>query len=110
MDLIKKYQTAIIFVAIIVVLFGAYQFFFATDDAPALIETPTAVAGPDQDLVALLFQLKGIRLDNALFGDPLFQSLKDFGRELVSEPIGRVNPFAPLEGAPTITPTPTRTR
>jgi hypothetical protein len=108
MDLIKKYQTGIAFVVIVAALFGAYQFFFATKNAPALTATPTAVAGPDQDLVALLFQLKGIRLDNTLFGDPLFQSLKDFGRDLVSEPIGRVNPFAPLEGVPVVTPTRTR--
>ena len=102
MDFIKKYQTIVLFIAVVVVLFGAYQFFFATSDDAALQVTVTEAAGPDQDLVALLFQLKGIRLDNSLFADPLFQSLKDFGRDLVSEPIGRVNPFAPLQGAPTI--------
>lgn len=102
MDLIKKYQTGIAFVMVVILLFGAYQFFFAESVAPALTTTPTAAAGPDQDLVALLFELKGIRLDSALFSDPLFQSLKDFGKDLVSEPVGRVNPFAPLEGATTI--------
>lgn len=99
MDLIKKYQTVILFVVVVAVLFGGYQFFFAESTEPALLVTPTGAAGPDQDLVALLFQLKGIRLDNALFADPLFQSLKDFGKDLVAEPIGRVNPFAPLGGA-----------
>lgn len=108
MDLIKKYQTAIVFLVIVAVLFGAYQFFVGTADEPALTVTTTAVSGPDQDLVALLFELKSIRLDSALFADPVFQSLKDFGRELVSEPIGRVNPFAPLEGASIVTPTRTR--
>jgi len=99
MELIRKYQTVILFVVIVAGLFGVYQIFFAGSNEPALTVTQTAAAGPDQDLVALLFELKGIRLDNALFSDPLFQSLKDFGKDLVSEPIGRPNPFAPLGGS-----------
>lgn len=99
MDFIKKYQTIILFVVIVGVLFAGYQFLLAPSNEPALEATPTEAAGPDQDLVALLFELKGIRLDNTLFADPLFQSLKDFGKDLVSEPIGRVNPFAPLSGS-----------
>lgn len=97
MNILKQYQTGIAFVLIVLALFAAYQFFIAEGDAPALTATPTAAAGPDQDLVALLFELKGIRLDTALFEDSLFQSLKDFGTDLVQEPVGRVNPFAPLQ-------------
>ncbi len=108
MDLIQKYQTGIAFVVVVIVLFGAYQFFFAPSTQPVLQGTPTAVSGPDQDLVALLFELKSIRLDPTFFSDPLFQSLTDYGKDLVAEPIGRVNPFAPLEGAPAVAPARTR--
>ncbi len=99
MNLLRNYQTAIIFVLVVACLYGGYVLFLAPSTESALTVTATA-PGPDQDLVALLFKLKEIRLDNALFADPLFQSLKDFGRDLVSEPIGRPNPFAPLDGAP----------
>jgi hypothetical protein len=100
MDLIRNYQTAIIFVLVVAGLYGGYVLFLAPSSEQALTVTTTATVGPDQDLVALLFKLKEIRLDNALFADPLFQSLKDFGKDLVVEPVGRRNPFAPFEGAP----------
>lgn len=97
MDLIKKYSTALSFIAIVAVLYGAYALFFAEPSEPALTVTETGVS-PDQDLIALLFELKQIRLDSELFENPLFTSLKDFGQDLVTEPVGRQNPFAPLGG------------
>lgn len=97
MDFIKKYATVIAFVAIVAVLYGGYVFFFAESDESVVTVTQTG-ASPDQDLIALLFELKQIRLDSSLFDDPLFKALKDFGQELVAEPVGRANPFAPLSG------------
>lgn len=97
MDLLKKYSTALWFVGIVAVLYGGYVVFFAESTAPVL-EVTTNSTSPDQDLIALLFELKNIRLDAGLFGDPHFKALKDFGRDLVSEPVGRNNPFAPLTG------------
>jgi hypothetical protein len=97
-DFIRQYQAAILFLAIVLALFGGYKFFLEEPETPVVQVARTPGAGPDQDLVALLFELKGIRLDNALFGDPLFKSLQNFGQELVSEPVGRSNPFAPLSG------------
>lgn len=58
--------------------------------------TPESEA--DRDLVATLLQLRAVKLEGSIFSDPLFQSLKDFGSEIVPEPVGRQNPFAPLEG------------
>ena len=100
MDLLKQYSTAIWFIVIVAVLYGGYVFFFAESTEP-VVEATEAVDTPDQDLVALLFELKNIRLDNTLFEDPLFKSLTDFGQDLVAEPIGRPNPFAPLPGTAT---------
>ena len=97
MNLIKQYQTAILFVVVVGVAYLGYTYLFAAPTEPALTTTETATA-PDQDLIALLLQLKAIRLDNALFTDPLFQSLTDYSKELVVEPVGRPNPFAPLGG------------
>jgi hypothetical protein len=96
MNLFRQYQTAFTFVIVVAVLYGGYTLFFASSSAPVVSVTTTPGAGPDQDLVALLFQLRGIRLDNSVFADPVFKSLQDFGKDLVQEPVGRQNPFAPL--------------
>lgn len=101
MDFIKQYSTFVWFIAIVAVMYGAYLFFFAEPKTPVVTASSTQTT-PDADLVALLFELKNIRLDNAIFEDPLFQSLKDFSQSLVSEPTGRNNPFAPLGGNVTV--------
>ena len=97
MNLIKQYATVLWFIAIVAALYAGYVIFFAESTAPVVAVTE-AQASPDQDLIALLFELKGIRLDSGLFDDPLFKALKDFGRDLVTEPVGRTNPFAPFSG------------
>ncbi len=58
-------------------------------------------SGPDRDLVATLLALRAVRLDASLFTDPSFASLKDFSVEIVPEPVGRPNPFAPLNAPST---------
>lgn len=98
MNFLKQYSTVISFVVIVAVLYGGYVLFFAEGTEP-VVEVTETNATPDQDLIALLFELKSIRLDSALFEDQLFKALKDFGRDLVSEPVGRPNPFAPLGGS-----------
>lgn len=100
MNFIQRNQTVIIFLVIVGGLFFAYQYFFSAPQESALNVTNVQAAGSeaDQELIALLLELKGIRLDNAIFSDTTFQSLTDFSKELVAEPIGRINPFAPIEG------------
>lgn len=60
-------------------------------------ETFTSPASSaERDLVATLLQLRTVTLDGTVFSDPAFQSLRDFGSQIVPEPVGRPNPFAPL--------------
>ncbi len=99
MNFIRQYQTVIAFIAVVIVVYGGYQFFFATPSEPVVQVSQAPGSGVDQDLVALLFELRGIRLETTIFSDSVFMSLQDFGKELVSEPIGRNNPFAPLGGS-----------
>lgn len=49
-------------------------------------------------LVSALGQLQGVKLDDAIFKNPVFHTLVDFGIEIPPQPIGRPNPFAPLPG------------
>jgi len=101
MNFIQRNQTVIIFLFIVGALFFGYQYFFSAPQEGALNVTNVQAAGSeaDQELIALLLELKGIRLDNAIFTDTTFQSLTDFSKELVTEPIGRVNPFAPIDAS-----------
>ena len=55
--------------------------------------------GANRDLVATLLALRAVKLDASLFSDPAFTSLKDFSTQIVPEPVGRPNPFAPLNAS-----------
>lgn len=98
MNFFKENQTAILVVVILIVAFFAYTYFFTGKEEGAILQTEeVSIAAPaDQDLISLLLQLKAITLSDAIFSDPEFKSLHDFSQELVDEPIGRINPFAPL--------------
>ncbi|OGG47951.1 hypothetical protein A3D66_01375 [Candidatus Kaiserbacteria bacterium RIFCSPHIGHO2_02_FULL_50_9] len=85
----------------VIVLFMLYTFFFTGGETPGTsplveesIEGNVAIG---EDLVALLLQLQSIRLDPTVFNDPAFRSLRDFGQPIPDEPVGRPNPFAPLQ-------------
>lgn len=47
-------------------------------------------------ILALLEELKHINLDETFFTSPVFASLQDWGVELIPEPKGRPDPFAPI--------------
>lgn len=84
-----------------IVLAGVVWYSFMRDDSTQLLQTKdlTTATGVDNDVVGVLLQLRAISLSGTIFTDPAFQSLQDFGKEIVPEPIGRPNPFAPLTGA-----------
>ncbi len=75
----------------------------APQDALVTETFSTPESEADRDLVATLLQLRAVNLDGAILDDPAFQSLKDFGSQIVSEPVGRENPFAPLTGTQSAT-------
>ncbi len=80
-----------------------WTFFMQGGSAPALTATDVGVDAPAQELLATLTTLNTIQLDvhSALFQDPAFVSLTDFGVIIPLQPVGRRNPFAPLSGTPT---------
>jgi hypothetical protein len=95
--MLAKYQNIIVIVVIIAIAFGIYSYFFAgKTEAPLTAETVSAASPADQDLISLLLELKSITLDDSIFANPTFTSLHDFSQDLVAEPVGRPNPFAPL--------------
>jgi len=66
---------------------------------PDLISTPIATSGTkkiDQGIVQTLLSLHAVKLEGTIFSNTIFKQLKDFSTEIVVEPAGRTNPFAPL--------------
>jgi len=53
-------------------------------------------AAVERELLSTLLELRSLRLNEGIFNDPVFHSLRDFGQPLTPQPIGRNNPFAPI--------------
>jgi hypothetical protein len=47
------------------------------------------------DALKLLLDMRSIKLDARIFESQAFQTLQDTGQEIIPEPVGRTNPFAP---------------
>jgi hypothetical protein len=98
-ETLKKYKTLLIIVAVVIVAFIGYQMFFDVGNSGSNVLTSQSAlvnGGGDNELLILLINLRSITLDESLFNDEAFKSLVDFGQQLVPEPTGRQNPFAPV--------------
>ena len=63
------------------------------------VVTPGPVDQDTQQILDILLALRAVKLDDALFSNPAFMSLKDFSTQIVPEPVGRPDPFAPFADA-----------
>jgi hypothetical protein len=101
MEWVMKHKLVVL--GIIVVVVGAIFWGMTQNSAPEPVLSPevTTTGSPtadtvDRELVATLLALRTVNLSGTIFADPAFTSLKDFGTTIVPEPVGRPNPFAPL--------------
>ena len=70
-------------------------YFSGSSSAPAL--TSDQDTSPlSQDVLVTLNSLQTIKLNKAIFSDPVFVSLTDYGVTIPPQNAGRQNPFAPL--------------
>lgn len=69
---------------------------FAQGNDPLTVVTPTTTSTFNEgaQILALLTEMQNIKLDTAIFTDPMFANLKDFTVELAEQPKSRPNPFA----------------
>lgn len=105
MSLFKNKIVILVLVGVVLAGVVWYSFMRDTGAAPLLkTEDLTQANGVDSDVVAILLQLRAVSLAGTIFTDPVFRSLQDFGSEIVPEPVGRQNPFAPLGVVGTSTP------
>lgn len=87
----NKILTFVVTVFVFAVLYFAV--FANKNDAPLLSsDTATPIVG-SQELLMVLSNLRTIQLNTAIFTDPVFLSLYDFGVTLIPQSTGRHNPF-----------------
>ena len=101
----SKMKTYGIIVAVVLVFVLVY--FYMSGGTPA---SSTLIAGNSFGAVgsselSLLNQVRSLKIDTALFTDPAFRSLIDYSVAITPENVGRPNPFAPLPGMETSSPT-----
>lgn len=100
MSLFKNKLVLLILAGIVLALVIWYSFMRNKSAAPILqTEDLTKSTTVDNDIVQILLQLRAVSLSGTIFSDPAFVSLQDFGSQIVPEPVGRENPFAPLQGS-----------
>lgn len=102
MGIISKYKNILYFISIAVFIFVMIGFFFGDGEngvGPSLLSSgggEQAANIAERELLSILLDLRRIELREEIFSDSVFISLKDFSQDLVPEPVGRKNPFAPL--------------
>ena len=99
MDFFKKHKVLVI-IFLVIVAFVAYSFFPGGEEEDLLttevVGGNTLVGTVDRELLSLLLELQGLKLEAEIFGSDVFKGLIDFGQELLPHPVGRPNPFAPI--------------
>ncbi len=98
MNLFKKYKNIII-LGILIIATVIYTVAISNKDNSLLVSESSVDGGSasQSDLLALLLEIRSIKLDESILTDSVFRSLKDFGQEITQEPVGRENPFAPVD-------------
>lgn len=96
-----KSNTIIIIVVTLLLVGGAYWYFAGQSDTQAPLTASMGFDNPAQtQFQELVSQLLPISFNTGIFSDPRFTSLVDLATPIVPESIGRVDPFAPIPGAP----------
>lgn len=92
----KSKSTIILILVVLAAMFFGYAALFGEDETVAPEEMAAGAGNAGDDLIALLEQLKSLRMDGEVFSLAAFRSLDDMTMDVVDEPIGRDNPFATL--------------
>ena len=94
MDILKN-KFVVGGVGAVLVLTLIYYLWTSAENS-ALLTTNDGTSPLSQEILLTLGQLHTIRLDPAIFTDPVFASLTDFGVTIPPQNAGRRNPFAPV--------------
>jgi len=92
-------KNLLIALGLAVALWLGYQFFMSQEEAALVSEgdfVATEASRNTQEFLLRLQQLRDLEFDQSLFSDGRFRSLVDYRKDIVEEPVGRANPFAPV--------------
>lgn len=93
METLKKNKITIITIILLALGFWVYSNYLKPDDS---VPTDVSAQAVGSDVLALSQSLQSVTLDQTLFSSPLYRNLVDFSPTLPNQPVGRVNPFAPI--------------
>lgn len=99
MDFLLKHKLMAVVALIMIV--GASWFFLGGSSEPEAVLTAEVPTTPPeaQKLIQSLAILSTVTLDGAIFSSPSWKALIDFSQPIIAEPVGRVNPFAPISAS-----------
>lgn len=106
MNILKENKAIGIIVLVIVVLLGWYILSGGSGGSTPLISSNSPSSGEvvdDRELLELLTDMRNLQLDGHIFESPSYTNLQDFSRSIIPEPVGRRDPFAPVEAEIVIT-------
>jgi hypothetical protein len=95
-------------IGIILVVCAVGYYFYSQSNAPvspdsSLTLTTTSSDGTSgiigSNVLSLLSEIKGLNIDTSFFQTPVYESLTDFSVTIPAEPVGKSNPFTPLQGS-----------
>jgi hypothetical protein len=101
MDYISQHKLVSLLIVVILIAAAWWGFTQTSGPAPVLSTDTLGNATDTQDaqIVSTLLQLQAVSLSGAILTDPGFLALQDFTTQVVTEPLGRPNPFAPVNGS-----------
>ncbi len=102
-SLSKNQKIALAVVAVVAVGVSAYFFLRGESSAPESSsgEMAASFSGSGEigaDLLRILADLRQVKLDEKFFQSRSFEELRDFEVIISPQPVGRKNPFIPLDG------------
>lgn len=105
-DLFRRNKILFVIIGLLIAGFAWYGLSGSAAPTSAIQsdDVSGAESADERAILDTLLQLRSIELAGTIFNDPVFQSLRDTRTEIVPEPIGRRNPFAPLGVTATTTP------
>jgi len=96
MSFLTHNMLAVVLVSVLVI--GGAWYVFSSGDEKALLTSTVeseAEGTVEKGIVDILLTLRAVSLSGTILSDTAFGTLKDFGTQIVQEPVGRPNPFAP---------------
>ncbi len=97
MNILKENKGILIIVVIIIALLAWYGMSNKSASTGKVLSTTNSEnLIDDRELLQILTNMEKIRLDGHIFESDAYISLQDFSKSIVPEPVGRPDPFAPL--------------